>query len=82
MINHNLFTVYNYPQTSKVNYTYNKPWATKNSNKNFPSGEDFGPDGFTNEFYKMFNQTLKTVSDKLGYFKLPKIWNYHSESSH
>ena len=53
----------------------------KTSNESFPSGKHLGPDGFVNESYKMFNQPLKTVSDRLDYFKLPTIWNYHSEFS-
>lgn len=53
----------------------------KNSDECFPSGEDLGPDGFANEFYQMFNQPLKTVSDRFHYFKLLTIWNYHSEFS-
>jgi len=53
----------------------------KNSNECFPSGEAPGPDGFANEFYKMFNQPLKAVSDRFDYFKLPTIWNYQSEFS-
>lgn len=40
-------------------------------NESFPSGKDPGPDGFANEFYKMFNQPLKNISDMFDYFKLP-----------
>lgn len=40
-------------------------------NESFPSGKDPGPDGFSNEFYKMFNQPLKTIPDMFDCFKLP-----------
>lgn len=40
-------------------------------NENFPSGKDPGPDGFANEFYKMFNQPLKNILDMFDYFKSP-----------
>lgn len=40
-------------------------------NESFPSGKDPIPDGFANEFYKMFNQPLKNIPDMFDYFKLP-----------
>jgi hypothetical protein len=41
------------------------------SSESFPSGKDPSPDGFANEFYKMFNQPLKNIPDMFDYFKLP-----------
>lgn len=54
----------------KWNYTYNKPWKMLGSHESFPSGKDSSPDGFANEFYKMFNQPLKNIPDVFDYFKL------------
>lgn len=43
-------------------------------NESFPSGKYPSPDVFANEFYKMFNQPLKSIRDMLDYFKLPTFY--------